>query len=107
VKISKQGREYREAVAAIVAESGLKKITGAVAVKRILYTPDWRRRDIDNTAKAIYDAISETQIWEDDSFIAAEMCEKRKSPDKEGRVILQIKSLVDGVIVKKAGAWLE
>ena len=106
-KISKEGREYRAKVMRIIAESGLKQITGAVAVKRILYCPDWRRRDEDNTVKAIYDAIGAAGIWEDDSMVCAGCFEKRKSADKgRGYVVLQIKPLSEGVIVTKAGAWL-
>ena len=104
--ISKKGREYRQAVLNAVQSYGFEPITGAIAVKVILYCPDWRRRDEDNTKKSLYDSISKSGLWEDDSFICASICEKRKDEDKVGRVILQIKP-VDGAIVKKAGAWLK
>jgi crossover junction endodeoxyribonuclease RusA len=105
--ISAAGRKYRKEVARIIAESGLKPITGAVAVKRILYCPDYKRRDEDNLPKALNDAITKSGLWKDDSYICAVIVEKRKSADKEGRVVLQIKPLTKGVIVKNTGAWLE
>lgn len=105
-KISKEGREYRKEVMRIIAESGLKPITGAVAVKRILYCPDWRRRDEDNTVKAVYDALGAAGLWEDDSFVCAGVFEKRKDEDGIGKVIIQIKPLIAGAIIKKSGAWL-
>ena len=107
VKISKEGREYQKAVARIIKESGVAPIAGAVAVKRILYCPDYVRRDEDNTVKAIYDSISAAGLWQDDSMVCAGMFEKRKDADGKGRVIIQIKPLSQGIIVKDAGAWLE
>lgn len=105
VLISKKGRLYREAVEAIVAESGLEPMKGAVAIKQIIYCPDWRRRDADNLNKAILDSISHAGLIEDDSFICAGVFEKRHDPDGQGRVLLQFKT-VPGATVKAAGAWL-
>lgn len=105
--ISAAGRRYRQAVARVVAESGLHQINGAVSVKRIFYCPDWRQRDEDNLPKALNDSITKAGLWQDDSFICAGSFEKRKSADKEGRVILQINELTEGVIIKPSGAWLE
>lgn len=106
VLISKKGRQYREDVKKIVAESGIKTVTGAVAIKRILYCPDYRERDEDNTAKAIYDSLTKAGAIEGDQFVCFSQCEKRIDSEKTGRVIVQIKQ-VSGAITKKAGAWLE
>ena len=104
--ISEKGTEYRDCVGRIVAESGLQKINGAIAVKRILFCPDWRRRDSDNTTKALYDALGKAGIWDDDSFICIEVAEKRRDADGIGRVIVQIKEVQDA-IERKTGAWLK
>ena len=106
VMISKEGRQYRQDVVNIIKAHKVEPIAGAVAVKLISYAKDWRRRDVDNLNKAALDAVSKSGIWEDDSFICALICEKRKDEDGLGRVILQIKQ-VDGAIVKKSGAWLK
>lgn len=105
--ISKAGRDFREEVRRIVAESGIAKQCGALAVKRILYCPDWRVRDEDNLQKALNDSLVHAGAIEGDEFICASSCEKRKSADKEGRVVVQISRLDSGVVVKKSGAWLE
>ena len=104
--ISKSGREYRDKVNRIIVESGVKTITGAIAVKRILYCPDWRRRDEDNLAKVIYDSLTKALVWEDDSYVCLSVSEKRKDEDGIGRVVIQIKN-VDDAIIKKTGAWLK
>ncbi|MCP6623570.1 RusA family crossover junction endodeoxyribonuclease, partial [Klebsiella pneumoniae] len=35
----------------------------------VLYPPDQRRRDIDNYNKALFDALTLTGVWEDDSQV--------------------------------------
>jgi len=107
VKISKQGREYRKAVAEIVKASGVEMQRGAIAVRRLLYCPDWRMRDEDNTTKALYDSLAHAGAIEGDHFIVAGSVKKFKDADGVGRVVVQIKKVDGGVIVKKAGAWLE
>jgi len=105
-KISKAGRKYREDVMRIVAESGLEMIRGPIAIKRILYCPDLKERDADNTAKAIYDSLAHAELIEGDQFVCAEISEKRIDADKIGRVILQI-SPVKEAVETISGAWLK
>ena len=105
-KISEDGRKYCKKVHRIVKESGLKMITGAIAIKRILYCPDWRERDEDNTTKALYDSIAKAGLIERDSLVCAGLVEKRKDADNVGYVVLQIKQIDAGVKVTKSGAWL-
>lgn len=101
--LSKAAREYKKQVSFVCAESGITKIEGAISIKRILYCPDYRRRDIDNTTKAIYDALK--PILQDDSFIVRDMAEKRIDPEGHGKVLLFIET-EKSVIQRKAGAWL-
>lgn len=107
VLISEEGRNYIEKVERAVRKSGLKKMSGALAVKLSIYCPNWRRRDIDNLRKPLYDALSKAGVWEDDSFVAYDVAQKYHSTDSIGRIIVKIKSLTDKVIVKAAGAWME
>lgn len=104
VTISAKGREYAKEVARIVTESGMACQRGAIAIKRTLYCPDWRERDEDNTAKAIYDSLTKAGAIQGDEFVCAAISEKRKSADKEGRVVVQIKRIETGVTVKPSGA---
>tara|TARA_R110002033_G_scaffold67844_1_gene118931 strand:+ start:161 stop:529 length:369 start_codon:yes stop_codon:yes gene_type:complete len=65
--LSKRGREYREAAVRIA--SGHKAPAGRLAVRVDLHPPDKRRRDIDNCAKALLDALAHAGVFEDDSLI--------------------------------------
>jgi crossover junction endodeoxyribonuclease RusA len=65
--ISKRGREYREQVIALVWPG--EPLTTRLAVEMLLYPPDRRRRDIDNTAKALLDALQHAGVYTDDSQI--------------------------------------
>ncbi len=81
--LSKRGRSYRIEVHARVCEQvkRLKTLTGPLAVFVELYPPDDRKRDIDNTFKAIFDALSFSAVFRDDSqikYLSAEMLPKTK-----------------------------
>ncbi|MDR2390629.1 MAG: RusA family crossover junction endodeoxyribonuclease, partial [Planctomycetota bacterium] len=77
VKISGKGRDYRNAVWLIVKRSGIAMQTGAIQINRLLYCPDWRERDEDNTAKAIYDSLSHAGAIQGDQFVCRGLVEKR------------------------------
>ncbi|MCC8108753.1 MAG: RusA family crossover junction endodeoxyribonuclease [Planctomycetes bacterium] len=106
VLLSADGRKFRDAVAAIVRDGGIRKQTGALSVKCILHCPDWRVRDIDNVGKALYDSLVHAGAIDGDEFICLAVSEKRRSADKAGRVVVRIQELKDGVEVKPSGAWL-
>ena len=68
--ISKEGRLYRKQVAEVVAQAGMPGLGAeSIRVKAIAYLPDKRRRDIDNLGKAVYDALEEARVFDDDSQI--------------------------------------
>jgi crossover junction endodeoxyribonuclease RusA len=67
--ISEQGRAYREAVRALVAESRTGAITGPVRVEIEAYRPDKRRRDLDNILKSLLDSLTYAGVWADDSQV--------------------------------------
>jgi Holliday junction resolvase RusA-like endonuclease len=90
VLISKAGREYRERIKAIVSFDGIKgfdKVDLQVIIT--FYPPDNRRRDIDNTLKCLFDTLTHSQIWNDDSQVKRLFVEK-KEPLENGQVILKI-----------------
>lgn len=64
--MSREGREYRAAVAAHVRSGSLR---GRLAVEILALPPDRRRRDLDNALKAALDALTHAGVWEDDSQI--------------------------------------
>ncbi len=68
--ISKKGREWMKlAVHEAKAQSVGWFVNGPCAISIKAYMPDKRRRDIDNLAKGIFDAITHSGIWKDDSQV--------------------------------------
>ena len=67
--ISAKGRAYRASVCRIATACGIKSLAGELIVTVDLYPPDRRRRDIDNTMKALLDALAAGGAYEDDSQI--------------------------------------
>ena len=70
IHISKRGRKYADDVASAVREQlGGLKIHEHVELTVILYPPDKRTRDLDNHMKALQDALTKCELWEDDAQI--------------------------------------
>lgn len=71
IYISKRGRAYRQTVADACGEQnayGLK-LDITLSVDVILYPPDARTRDLDNYMKSLLDALTQAEVWKDDSLI--------------------------------------
>ena len=75
--ISREGRAYRQKVCAILAARGVRPLDGPLEVTIDLHPPDRRRRDIDNTIKALADALEHGGAYHDDSQIVKLTIEKR------------------------------
>lgn len=86
--ISQEGRAYREAIRAHVAESSFGKITGLVAVDIEAFFPDRRKRDLDNILKSLLDSLTHAGVWEDDSQIVD--LRIRKGPTIAGMVKVSV-----------------
>lgn len=79
VVISAKGRVFRKAVRAVALSSGFvpegreappaNMIRVPVHVRVELYPADARRRDIDNYLKSLFDALTDAQVWADDSLV--------------------------------------
>ena len=67
--ISAKGKEYRKSVSAIVAQNHTVIRVKPIKVDIIAYRPDRRLRDLDNLLKAPLDALTNAQVWTDDSLI--------------------------------------
>jgi crossover junction endodeoxyribonuclease RusA len=74
--ISRQGRAYREQVGAILRAAGVTPQPGRLAVHVELYPPDKRKRDVDNSLKAIGDSLQHGGAFHDDSQIVWLLIEK-------------------------------
>lgn len=64
--ISREGRRYRSHVASILALRRIRPIPGSLDVRITVYPPDRRRRDLDNTMKALLDALEYGDAYGDD-----------------------------------------
>ena len=68
--IKAKGKQYRKDVEqAVVEQVGYLSLDESLHVEVILYPPDKRKRDLDNYMKALLDALTLAQVWEDDSLI--------------------------------------
>lgn len=76
--ISREGRRYRERVAAILRVSGVRPIAGRLDVVIAVHPPDRRRRDIDNLLKGLLDALQHGGAFFDDSQVGRIEIERRE-----------------------------
>ena len=69
--LSQEGRVYRNAAAdaCLAAKLAGKQIPDRLALRLVVQAPDRRARDLDNTVKAVQDALTHAGVWLDDSQI--------------------------------------
>ena len=85
--ISAKGRAYKRAIAKLVQwNHAAKKLQGRLTVEVILHPPDRRKRDIDNSMKALLDSMQVAGVYLDDSQIDKLVIERR-DVEKGGVVI--------------------
>jgi crossover junction endodeoxyribonuclease RusA len=89
VSINKKGKAYRARVAESVLLHGNPQIEGRVRITIRLHPPDNRKRDLDNTKKALLDAIQHAQVYSDDEQIDEDHT-VRGTPIKDGAVLIRI-----------------
>lgn len=90
--ISREGRAYRDKVRAILPTGLTTPFAGPLAVYVDVFPPDRRRRDLDNTQKALLDALQYGGVYQDDSQIARLHIERRDVV-KDGKVLVRIEPL--------------
>lgn len=110
VLVSERGREYRKEVTPIVIRTRIIQNLGKFAaadrleVRVLLCPPDRRRRDIDNTQKALLDALRHAGAFADDEQVDA--LDVRRGPVGGGVVYIKI-SQIAGTLSLEAGLeWL-
>jgi crossover junction endodeoxyribonuclease RusA len=91
--VSREGRRFRERVAATLAALGVRPLDGPLAVEIELYPPDRRRRDVDNTQKALLDALEKGRAYHDDSQIV-DLRTRKLDPVPGGRTIVRISKAI-------------
>lgn len=89
--ISARGRAYRDEVQlAVFEQRAVHGLEGELRVAVVAHPPDRRRRDLDNLAKALLDAIAHAGVVDDDSQFC-EMHLRRGAPlPPDGFVVVTI-----------------
>jgi len=91
--ISKAGREFKAQVSDYVVEYRVPKLGNArLEMKVVVYPRDRRRQDIDNRIKALWDALSDAGVFNDDEQIDVLHIE-RGEIKKGGGVLVYIEIL--------------
>ena len=95
VLISRKGREYRTAVVNYCRQHRVGRVSGdELEVRVIVCPPDNRRRDIDNIAKSLLDALEHAGIYADDSMIH-KLVIRKSDVCKDGAVHVTVRRLQD------------
>jgi Holliday junction resolvase RusA-like endonuclease len=76
VLVSKKGRQYQAEVSSLLNRKRVKTLDGDLIVDIRLVPPDRRRRDVDNSLKALLDAMQFGGAYHDDSQIVRLTVEK-------------------------------
>ncbi|RPH80623.1 MAG: RusA family crossover junction endodeoxyribonuclease, partial [Planctomycetaceae bacterium] len=69
VLISREGRAYREAVAAILARLRVRPLTGDLSIEIDIHPPTRRSYDLDNRLKCLFDSLEHGGAFLNDSQI--------------------------------------
>lgn len=85
---------FERAVYAIRNQRSRPTIAGRVAVSIVLHYPDKRRRDLDNSLKGLFDAMTHATVWIDDSQID-KLHILRAEPEKPGKLIARVWEILD------------
>ena len=68
--LSRKGREYKKTVTALVVVASAKlHLAHRLEVKIILHPPSRAKRDVDNSIKAVLDALQTAGVYKDDEQI--------------------------------------
>lgn len=76
VLVSKKGRQYRADVSSLLHRKQIQTLEGDLIVDIRLTPPDRRRRDVDNSLKALLDSMQFGGVYHDDSQIVRLTVEK-------------------------------
>ncbi len=89
VLISREGRNFRERVKAILAKSRVRPLAGPLAIDVEIYPPSRRKYDLDNRLKSLFDALQHGGAFLDDSQIVR-LSARKCRPVAGGMAIVRI-----------------
>ncbi|XZE55948.1 RusA family crossover junction endodeoxyribonuclease [Planctomycetaceae bacterium SH139] len=85
VLVSRKGRQYQATVGSLLNRKNIKAYDGDLIVDIRLIPPDRRRRDVDNSLKALLDAMQFGGAYHDDAQIVRLTVEKHQPDPAEPR----------------------
>jgi crossover junction endodeoxyribonuclease RusA len=87
--ISKAGRAFKEQVSDYVAEYQVPKLgTARLQMQVTLYPRDRRKQDIDNRIKALWDALADAEVFDNDEQIDVLMIQRGEIKKGGGCLVL-------------------
>jgi crossover junction endodeoxyribonuclease RusA len=94
--ISKAGREFKAQVSDYVVEYRVPKLgKSRLEMKVIIYPRDRRKQDIDNRIKALWDALGDAGVFDDDEQIDVLVIERGEI--KKGGGVLVLIDILDKI----------
>lgn len=88
--LTRRQRDFRERVKQVVGASRCPYSFVEVVIR--YRPPDRRKRDVDNYIKAIFDALTVSEFWEDDSIVSLVTSSfLRPTGAKDAEVIVEIR----------------
>ncbi len=89
VLISREGRAYRAAVAAILARQRVRPLVGDLSIEIDIHPPNHRDYDLDNRLKCLFDSLEHGGAFLNDSQIVR-LSARKCPPVRGGMAIVRI-----------------
>jgi crossover junction endodeoxyribonuclease RusA len=94
--ISKAGREFKAQVSDYVVEYRVPKLgKSRLEMKVVIYPRDRRKQDIDNRIKALWDALGDAGVFDDDEQI--DILHIERGEIKKGGGVLVLIDILDKI----------
>ena len=92
IYIKPKGKQYRKQTKDYIRKNNLDIHANIPLELNIIFTPLTKhRQDIDNIQKCLFDALTHSKVYEDDSLIYKLTIEKRPPSKENAGIILEIK----------------
>jgi crossover junction endodeoxyribonuclease RusA len=95
--INDRGKAYRQLIYCTLHQCIGKEgnwdgepLNGDLKVQITIFPPDKRKRDMDNTKKALFDALQHAGLFEDDNQICRDFTFRSKNVVKDGCIVFSI-----------------
>lgn len=94
--ISEAGQRFLEQVRLVALERKVQPISDPVTLEAVLHPPDARKRDTDNTLKAVLDSLQKSGVLKDDNLVRRVNVEM-STPVKGGTCSVVLRPYVPGM----------